>query len=308
MLLPVSGSSAFSWCKKLLFCLALFLGQACDMRKPAAPAASGKHTVTDDLGRKVSLPVKPRRILALAPSMTEMLFAVADTATIIARTQNCDYPAAVLTKPVVINYPMDYERLLALKPEVVFATEGIISLETAAQIEKLGIPVYYQAYDSVSDVLRGLRDLGKLLQQEPKANALADSLQNQLNQLVAGAATSSHKPTVLAITWRDPIYVYGRNTLFTDKLRYAGGQNAVKDVFAQAYPALTREYILQINPEVVLGGSFDQLEKTFFSLYPELRRITAYRQKRIFPVDDDLMSRPSPRVVESIQELKRTLR
>ncbi|KAA3440795.1 ABC transporter substrate-binding protein [Rufibacter hautae] len=245
--------------------------------------------------------------MALAPSMTEMLFAVADTATIVGRTQNCDFPKAVLTKPVVNNYPMDYEKLISLKPEVVFATEGIISMEVAAQVEKLGIPIYFQAYDSVADILRGLRNLGFLLHRPEKGNAVADSLQDRLNQLAADSAAGT-RPRVLAITWKDPIYVFGRNTLLTDKLRFAGGQNAVTEVFAQPYPALTREYILKMNPEVIIGGSFEQMEKTFFSLYPELRRIKAYRQKRIFAVTDDLMSRPSPRVVEGIAELKAVLR
>ncbi|WP_245652287.1 ABC transporter substrate-binding protein [Rufibacter tibetensis] len=265
------------------------------------------HTVTDDLGRKVTLPKQPRRVLALAPSMTEMLFAVADTASIVGRTQNCDYPAAALTKPVVNNYPMDYERLLSLKPDVVFATDGIISLEVAAQVQKLGIPIYFQAYDSVTDILRGIRTLGQLLQREEKANAVADSLQRIINQLATDTARAA-RPTVLAITWKDPIYVYGRNTLFTDKLRYAGGKNALTEIFAQPYPALTREYILKMDPEVIIGGSFEQMEKTFFSLYPELRRIKAYKQKRIYEVTDDLMSRPSPRVVEGIAELKAVLR
>jgi iron complex transport system substrate-binding protein len=289
-----------------LFCLLGF--SACENKKPAAAEASSTfHTVTDDLGRQVKLPVQPKRILALVPSMTEMLFAVADTATIIARTQNCDYPAAALTKPVVNNYPMDYERLLSFKPDVVFATEGIISMEVAAQVQKLGIPIYFQTYDSVADILRGLKDLGFLLRREEKANALVDSLQNQLNQLAADT-TGKTRPRVLAITWRDPIYVYGRNTLFTDKLRYAGAQNAVIETFDQPYPALTREYILKMNPQVLIGGDFEQMEKTFFSLYPELRRINAYQQKRIYNLDDNLMSRPSPRVVESIAELKAMLK
>nr|WP_210488466.1 helical backbone metal receptor [Rufibacter aurantiacus] len=288
-----------------LGCLLFFF--SCDSRKAAAPSTAEFHTVTDDLGRKVKLPVEPRRIIALAPSMTEMLFAVADTATIVGRTQNCDYPAAALTKPVVNNYPMDYEKLLSLKPEVVFATEGIISMEVAAQVQKMGIPIYFQAYDSVTDILHGIRNLGFLLNRREKGQAVADSLQTRLNQLAADS-TRGTKPRVLAITWKDPIYVYGRNTLFTDKLRYAGGQNAVTDVFAQPYPALTREYILKMNPDVIIGGSFDQMEKTFFSLYPELRRIKAYQQKRIYDVTDDLMSRPSPRVVEGIAELKAVLR
>ncbi|WP_223808657.1 ABC transporter substrate-binding protein [Rufibacter hautae] len=288
-----------------LWCFLLF--SACDSKKAVAPATAAFHTVTDDLGRKVKLPVQPRRVMALAPSMTEMLFAVADTATIVGRTQNCDFPKAVLTKPVVNNYPMDYEKLISLKPEVVFATEGIISMEVAAQVEKLGIPIYFQAYDSVADILRGLRNLGFLLHRPEKGNAVADSLQDRLNQLAADSAAGT-RPRVLAITWKDPIYVFGRNTLLTDKLRFAGGQNAVTEVFAQPYPALTREYILKMNPEVIIGGSFEQMEKTFFSLYPELRRIKAYRQKRIFAVTDDLMSRPSPRVVEGIAELKAVLR
>ncbi|WP_317195363.1 ABC transporter substrate-binding protein [Rufibacter roseolus] len=287
-----------------LCCLLFFF--SCDSRKAAAPSTAEFHTVTDDLGRKVELPVEPRRIMALAPSMTEMLFAVADTATIVGRTQNCDYPAAALTKPVVNNYPMDYEKLLSLKPDVVFATEGIISMEVAAQVQKMGIPIYFQAYDSVTDILRGIRNLGFLLNRREKGQAVADSLQAWLNQLAADSARGT-RPRVLAITWKDPIYVYGRNTLFTDKLRYAGGQNAVTEVFAQPYPALTREYILKMNPDLIIGGSFDQMEKTFFSLYPELRRIKAYQQKRIFDVTDDLMSRPSPRVVEGIAELKAVL-
>lgn len=253
------------------------------------------------------MPRQPRRVMALTPSLTEMLFAVADTASIVGRTQNCDYPAAALTKPVVNNYPMDYERLLSLKPDVVFATDGIISMEVAAQVQKLGIPVYFQTYDSVADILRGIRDLGFLLQREEKANALADSLQARLHQLAIDSSRSA-RPRVLAITWRDPIYVFGRNTLFTDKLRYAGGQNAVTETFAQPYPALTREYILKMNPEVIIGGDFEKMDKTFFSLYPELRRVDAYRHKRIFEVTDDLMSRPSPRVVEGIAELKAVLR
>jgi iron complex transport system substrate-binding protein len=306
---PKVSISLFSPAVALI--LALFVlglaGVSCDSKKAPATQKLAVHTVTDDLGRKVTLPRQLRRVLGLAPSLTEMLFAVADTATIVARTQNCDYPAAALNKPVVNNYPMDYERLLALQPDVVFATDGIISMEVAAQVQKLGIPIYFQKYDSVADILQGIRDLGFLLQREAAATALADSLQAQLNQMKSAAA-GTIRPRVLAITWRDPIYVYGRNTLFTDKIAYAGGQNAVTELFAQPYPALTREYILQMNPDILLGGDFAHMEKTFFSLYPELRRINAYQQKRVYAVDDDLMSRPSPRVVESISELQRLIR
>ncbi|ALD20402.1 ABC transporter substrate-binding protein [Hymenobacter sp. DG25A] len=294
---------------RVLWALPLLGLLACqpDKQPAATENAARPQQLTDDLGRRLTVPARPRRILALAPSMTEMLYAVADTATIIARTQACDFPQAALRKPVVNSYPLDLERLVALQPDVVFTIEGITSQDDAARLEKLGIPVYYQRYNTVEDIFKGLQDLGRILHRAPQARHLTDSLRTALEAITA-AAPAGPRPRVLAITWQDPIYVYGQNTLFTDKIRLAGGQNAVAEAFTQPYPALTREYILQLNPDVLLGGRFGQLDSTFFKNYPELRRIRAYQNRRVFAVTGNLMERPSPRVVESIQELQRLLR
>jgi len=272
--------------------------------KPATPPATVQ--VHDDLGRPLTLPAHPRRILSLAPSLTEMLYAVADTATIIARTQADDYPAAVLRKPVVNSYPLDMERLVALRPDVVFTVEGLTPPDAAARLGELGIPVYYQKYRRVADVLRGLRDLGRLLGRSAQARRLTDSLQAQLSQLVA-SPTPPRGYKVLALASADPIYAYGQNTLFTDEIRLAGGQNAVRDTFPQPFPALTREYILKLNPDVVLGGRFGKLDSTFFKNYPELRRTRAYKARRVFATTPNLLQRPSPRVVEAVRELRSLL-
>lgn len=273
--------------------------------RPAASAA-GPRTVQDDLGRRVTLPARPRRIMALAASMTEMLYAVADTGTIVGRTQVCDFPAAALGKPVVNSYPLDFETLVGLHPDVVFTVEGITSPADAARLQQLGVPVYYQRYRTVADVLRGLNDLGRLLGREVPARQLTDSLRRELQKLAVDTAAGS-RPRALAIISPDPIYAFGHNTIFTDKIRLAGGRNALAEDFPQPFPALTREYILRLNPDVVIGGRFGQLDSTFFRMYPELRRINAYRTRRVFAVTGDLMDRPSPRVVESVRELQRLL-
>lgn len=288
------------------FLFSLLFLLACQPDRPPATTPVAPQQLHDDLGRAVTVPAQPRRIMALAASMTEMLFAVADTATIIARTQVCDYPAAALRKPIVNSYPLDLERLVSLKPDVVFTVEGITSLDDAARLEKLGIPVYYQRYEKIADILRGLRDLGHILHRDEAARYLTDSLSAAL-QTVQQLPTPTPRPAVLAITWQDPIYVYGQNTLFTDKIRLAGGQNAVQEKFAQPYPALTREYILKLNPIMLLGGRFGKMDSTFFKNYPELRRIRAYQQGRVYDATDDLMSRPGPRVVESVRELRRLI-
>ncbi|WP_051718553.1 ABC transporter substrate-binding protein [Hymenobacter sp. IS2118] len=259
-------------------------------------------TVQDGLGRRLTLPAHPRRVLALAPSMTEVLFAVADTATIVARVPQDNYPAAVLRKPVVNNYPLDLEKLVLLKPDIVFTVEGITSVADAQRLQELGIPVYYQRYRTVEDVFTGIETVGRLLGRETQAKHLADSLRQQLSY--AATQSFSHSPKVLAITWQDPIYCYGQNTLFTDEIRLAGGQNAVAETFPQPYPALTREYILKLNPDVLLGGSFGKMDSTFFKNYPELKRINAYKSRRVFAITGNLMERPGPRAVEAVRELR----
>lgn len=295
-------TSNFKFCLSFFFLIlgTLFLA-ACENKKNAK-SESDFITVTDDLGRKIKIPQHPQRIMGLAPSATEMLYAVADEKTIVGRTQNCDYPARVKEKPVVNNYPMDYEKIVLLKPDLVFAAAGIISLEVAAKLQDLNIPVYYQDFKKVTDIFRGLQDLGRLLHREKEAQRVVDSLQQELARLKV--SNPGPKPRVLAITWHDPIYVFGQNTLFTDKLRYLGAENAVTEIFSQPYPAITREYILKLNPDVLLGGTPEEMEKTFFTQYPELKKINAYQQHKIFAPTDDLMSRPGPRVIESIRELK----
>ncbi len=263
-------------------------------------------TLLDALGREVRLVRKPGRVMALAPSMTEMLFFVCDTGQIAAVTQNCDYPAAARRKPIVNNYPMDFEALLRVRPDLVFAVEGITPLADARRMEELGIPVYYQQYHTVEDIFTGIETVGRLTGNAARAVHLTDSLRRVKKEIQTQTA-GLQKPSVLAITWQDPIYVYGRNTVFTDKLAIAGGRNAVDTVFEAQYPALTREYVLKINPDIIIGGGFGKMDSTFFRQYPELRRINAYRNRRIYDLTDDLMARPGPRVVESILELKEVI-
>jgi iron complex transport system substrate-binding protein len=284
----------------ILFLFLLLLACSPDKKQPTSEAL----LLQDGLGREVRLDKRPKRVMAFAASMTEMLFAVCDTANIIGRTPHCNYPAGVYSKPVVNNYPVDYEQVLALKPDLVFTIEGITPLDVVTRLEELGIPVYYQKYRSVEDILLGIEEIGRIMGREQQANHLADSLRQQVKAIAQRYSRQSGRQRVLAITWSDPIYAYGQNTILTDQLRIIGAENAVQEVFDQPFPALTREYVLKLNPDVLLGGSVERLEKEFFSLYPELRKIAAYQNKRLYAPTGNLIERPSPRVVEAILELE----
>ncbi len=292
---------------------ALLLTLAACQSNPAAErtAAPATHRVRDDFGRALTVPVRPRRILSLAPSMTEMLWAVADPATIIGRTQNCNYPPAALTKPVLNTYPLDVEGLVRLRPDLVLTVEGMTSPDHLAQLARLGIPVYQQRYRKVMDIPRGLEDLGRLVGDSLKGKHVADSLRGELaairyeveQRCHMGVPDQPDTLTVLAITWTDPIIAYGYPTLLTDALRLQRRKNAVPATISQAFPTLTREAILKLNPWIIIGGDFAALDTTLFRRYPELKQVMAYQNRCIFPVDDDLLSRPSPRIGRLLCEL-----
>ena len=143
------------------------------------------------------------------------------------------------------------------------------------------------------------------MHRETEARNLTDSLQTELNAIQNEVKTHELKRALVIIN-TDPIYVYGRNTLMTDKLEKAGGANAIQEIFPQQSPQLTREYVLQLNPGYIFGISRPQND-AFFRLYPELKKVDAYKNNRIFVLNDDLASRPSPRVVESIWEIRNYL-
>src|SRR6478736_7606723 len=132
-------------CFLLLFSLESCRENARETVGNSAEKVSSKNVkITDDLGRKLEVPAQPKRILALSAGMTEMLFAVVPEANIVGRTQACNYPKEALKKTVVSSFPLDLEGLLQLKPDLIFTEAGMTSLEAAEQIQRLGIPVYYQ--------------------------------------------------------------------------------------------------------------------------------------------------------------------
>lgn len=260
----------------------------------------------DGLGRKVRIPANPRRCMALAPSETEMLFALIPDSQVISVTPNCNFPPEkVAGKRKTEVYPLDFEGVIALKPDLVFSEEGMISLDDAAHLEKLGISLFVFRFRKSAEVLEAMDSISVWLHAGEKAGKLMDSLHRGLAKLESELATQKRPiDKVLVITYIDPIFGYGNDTWMTDKIRLAGGINVLNETLDKPYPVLQRETVLKLNPDVLFGASFEKMDTTFFRMYPELKRIKAYRNKRVFELTDDLASRPGPRILEGIEEIK----
>jgi iron complex transport system substrate-binding protein len=271
-----------------------------------SPKESVKTTeylnLTDDLGRPVKVKKDAHRFLPLASSVTEMLYLICDTSEIVGRTPTCNYPKEVFSKPVVNNYPPDLEKILFLKPDVVITKDGMLSLPQAAAIEKMGIPLYYQKYDKVNDIFNGLEKLAEITNHKESGKKVADSLRKELRMLKV-TDTSNRKKILLLIS-KESYFVFGKNTYASDILSLAGGVNAIDSIYDNPYPIVSAEYILKVNPDIILGGEAVGLNKDFFELHPEMKRTNAFKNKQYFTVNDDYLSRPGPRVVEAVKIIK----
>ena len=278
--------------------------------QPDKPKESHPVVHTDGLGRKVEFPAHLTRIMALSPALTEMLFALVPDSHIVGVTSQCNYPAEKIAgKPKVEIYPLNIESVLALKPQVVFSEEGMTTAADVAHLQKLGIPIYLFRYRKVADILAAMDSLHQWLPQKEGSQKLLDSLRQGLNsyELSSAKIPLVSKPKMLAITWFDPIFAYGFETWMTDKMRLAGGQNALNQALDKPYPTLQRETVLKLNPDILFGGTFEKMDTSFFRLYPELKNINAYKNRKVFELRDDLVSRPSPRFLEGIEEMRRFL-
>ena len=256
-------------------------------------------TVVDDLGRIVKVKKNANRFLPLAPSVTEMLYLVCDAKKIVGRTPNCNFPSALLAKPIVNNYPPDLERILFLHPDLVITKDGMLSLSQAEAIEKMGVPVYFQKYNSVEDIFVGITKLGELTGNKEIGKIKADSLRLIISKNIKLVGEGKKKKVLLLIS-KERYFSFGKNSYASDILAISGAVNAVDSIYDSSYPVLSSEYILKINPDIIIGGEQVGLENDFFEWHKELKRTNAYKNGQCFTINDDYLSRPGPRVVEAI--------
>jgi iron complex transport system substrate-binding protein len=266
------------------------------------------HTTKDDLHRTMQLPVRIERVMSLTPSITEILFKVVDSKKIVGRTSHCNFPVEAFKKPIVKSYPLDLEQLIRLKPQVIFVKDDMLATEDAQKIENTGIKVFFLKYTTCQDIVNSIVKVGKLMDEDYKSSLIADSMTVHLHQLKKQAALFAHKPKVLILIDADPIFVFGVNNFASDMLAYAGAINAVNDDIKHPYPQITREYLLQINPDIIIElGDNNNKSSNLLRLYPELNTVNAFKNNKLYSVEEDLVSRPGPRVISGILALKKMI-
>jgi iron complex transport system substrate-binding protein len=296
----------------------LGLGPGC-VRPAAEPLTTNAEgsdgfprTVTDSSGHSLTLPRRPARVVSTAPSNTEILFAVGAGGQVVGVTTYCNFPAEAAGRDTVGGFSpksISVERIVALKPDLVLTT-GRLQQPLTESLRALGLPVLSYDAQTLDDVARNVRLVGRAAGCQVAADSLAATLDRRLAGVRQRFADlpAGDRPRVLLLLSEDPLMTAGPKTFAGQMLEVAGGRNVFADVTEQ-FPRLSEEEIIKRNPSAILlwerGDCAPRKER--LGKRPGWGRFDAFRNDRILAIDDDLLSRAGPRLYDGLEKLAELL-
>ncbi len=295
MPLILRAGSIFPWIPCILLLVSLVQGCAADRPRPDE---SGRQTVVDDLGRSVSVRLPVRRVVTLAPSVTEILYAAGGLSTLVGVSTADDYPPSVTSLPAFSALPVNFEAIVALQPDLVLATTQVNNPRDAKVLDELEVPIFFLRTQSLNDVLRNVRTVGMLVGTEKIAFHTADSLGRIIERLRNATDTLSSRPRVLVLLSEEKLFSFGIGSYIHDLIDLAGGKSITAQIERDA-PILSEEFILVQRPDVILGTFPEHVGVAeILSFHPEWSGIPAIISGSVFAIPPDILLRPGPRNIE----------
>ncbi len=286
--------------------------QAPATQAPMETAIATTLTFTDGLGREVKLNEPAQRVISLAPSNTEILFAIGAGKQVVGRDQLSDFPEAAknVTDIGATFDALNTEQIVSLKPDLVLAAE-INKPEQAKQLEDLGLTVYYLKNPLTLEEMYGnLEIVAQLTSHKEEADTLIESLKARVAAVDAKIAPISSRPSVFyELDATDPAkpYTAGKGTFITQLIDRAGGHNIAADL--DGYPQLSLEQVVAADPAfIILGDARYGVTPESIAQRPGWGNLSAVKNEKVVPFNDDLVSRPGPRLVDALEELAKLLR
>ena len=290
----------FSRCARRPVAVMMLMAMAMAAWLPAAQADT--IVVKDDAGNTLTLAAPARRIVSLAPHITETLYAAGAGGLIVGAVEYSDYPAAAKALLRVGGYSrFDLERIVALKPDLVI---GWLSGNPAAQIEQLrglGLPLFMVQPSRIDDIAGTLERFGLLAGTSRIAQPLAEQLRGRLQGL---RSRYSGKPVVRTFyqIWRQPLTTVGGSQVISDVIRLCGGENVFARLVPLA-PTVSVEAVIAANPEAIIVSGQGESRQERYSDWKQWNSVTAVQRGNIFYIHPDLMQRHTPRLVDAATQL-----
>lgn len=289
----------------LLSCAAVARAQSAS---PISPASPIYREVTDETGRTIRIPQPVNRIVSLAPSLTETVYALGLQDHLVGDTEYCDYPPDAQKKTKVgdtINPSL--EQIAVLHPDLVLVTKGLNRLETVHGLENIGIPSYATDPHTVSEIASSSKKLADVLGSPDSGASVAAEMEHHLADLQQHLASSPPK-RVLFVVWHQPLISVGKHTFIADALRLAGAVSIVDS--EQDWPHVSLEEVARLQPDFLVFASThsDTAPATveMLATLPGWNIVDAVNNHHI-AVISDAVNRPAPRIVSAIEDLAKQL-
>jgi len=258
--------------------------------------SEGTRTVVDELERTVHVTARAERVVSLAPSVTETLFALGAGDRVVGVTSYCDYPAEARTKESVGDtLKPNVERIVALKADLVIVSTASQVESFVKKLEELEIPVYVTNPRSLEGVLKSIAAIGGIIGVADAARQLTDKLRGRIASIESRVVDRA-RPSVFVILGTEPLITAGGASFINDVVNRSGGRSISSDVNGD-YLQYSLETAVAKQPEIIFlqaGGS---------DLPERLKQTPAARSGRVYHLDDDLLLRPGPRIVDGLEQM-----
>lgn len=288
--------------------LSALFGCSAPAEKPAAEtpkvvAATFPVTITDDASRTVTIKAEPQRIVSLAPANTEIVFALGLGEKVVGVTTYDDYPAEVTKIAKIGDFTTpNIEAIAAAKPDVILATTGV-QADVLAKLEALGATVIALDPQNLAGVYSAIERTGKATGATSQAAALVDGMKVDVEAIATSVEGTEPVSAFIEIA-QNPLYTAGSGTLLDELITLGGGKNVVTQPSWVAYSA---EQVVKDDPTVYLATKGSMSDPAQLSQRAGFGELSAVKNGRVVILDDNLVSRPGPRVVEGLKSIAAAL-
>ena len=292
---PSAETRPLQWIVRL--CIAVALATAISF---CVRTERPEGSFRDDLGRVVRVPRRITRVVTLAPNLTEIVAAIGAEKLLVGTDDFSNYPPSVKALPKLGGMTPSVEAIARLKPDMVFAPTSGSTPSVAAPLAALGIPLIAVRTDRLADVTRAMTQIGTLLEADGEGGASAVR-----RGIETARKTRPQQPRVLALVWANPLYVAGRDTFMDDLIQVAGARNAVPPE-VKGWPQYSMEAVLKDPPDLIVFAEGAVSRPQIMKVFEDDERwqaVKAVRAGHIYGVDEDLFTRPGPRVGIAAKEL-----
>lgn len=291
------------------YCLVVLIGLLsipipllCGLATSAEPL-----TIRDDLERSIQFAKAPTRVVSLAPSITEMLFALGLDREIIAVTQFCDYPPQALLKQKVGYANPSIEAIVALDPDLIVAPQEFLRADLLGKVEQLQIPLVVLSANSVTDITTHLSKLGAIFGRAAQADVAMTHLQQRIDSI---HRITAGRPgvRVLYVLNSHPLITVGPGSFIHELIGLAGGVNIAGHT-ATPYPRLNMEVVLREDPDVLVFpvGKVESVPLSEQYVWQQWPALSAVKHGQFRHVPSDLLNRPGPRIGDGLEALARAI-